>query len=56
MDFVLPARPALDSFEKEVKPMFDQIENLSRQNTALATVRDMLLPRLMKGNVERDNV
>lgn len=51
MDFVLPARPALDSFEKEVGPMFDQIENLSRQNAALAAARDMLLPRLMKEHI-----
>lgn len=49
MDFVLPARNVLERFEKDVEPMFDQIENLTRQNAALAAARDMLLPRLMKG-------
>ena len=46
MDFVLPTRNVLESFEKDVAPMFDQIENLTRQNIALAAARDMLLPRL----------
>ena len=31
--------------------MFDQIENLTKQSAALAAARDMLLPRLMKGEV-----
>ncbi len=50
MDFVLPDRASLDRYEKEVAPMFDQIENLTRQSAALAAARDMLLPRLMKGD------
>ena len=51
MDFVFPARNVLERFGKDVAPMFDQIENLTRQNVALAAARDMLLPRLMKGEV-----
>ena len=51
MDFVLPNRASLGSYEKEVEPMFDQIENLTRQSAALAAARDMLLPRLMKGEM-----
>ena len=51
MDFVFPARNVLERFGKDVAPMFDQIENLTRQNVALACARDMLLPRLMKGEV-----
>ena len=51
MDFVLPDRASLDRYEKEVAPMFDQIENLTRQSAALAAARDKLLPRLMKGDV-----
>ena len=50
MDFVLPTRNVLESFEKDVAPMFDQIENLTRQDAALAAARDMLLPRLMRAN------
>ena len=51
MDFVFPARNVLERFGKDVAPMFDQIENLTRQNASLAAARDMLLPRLMKGGV-----
>ena len=49
MEFVLPTRNSLKSFEKKVAPMLDQIEKLSKQNAVLAATRNMLLPRLMKG-------
>lgn len=48
MDFVLPSRDALDHFGRDVAPMIDQIEKLSRQNVVLAAARDALLPRLLK--------
>jgi type I restriction enzyme S subunit len=51
MDFVLPTKNILESFEKDVAPMFDQIEILVRQSAALAAARDMLLPQLMKGYI-----
>lgn len=49
IEFVLPTRNSLESFEKNVAPMLDQIEKLSKQSAALTAARDMLLPRLMKG-------
>lgn len=51
MDFVLPSRNALDHFGRDVAPMIDQIEKLSRQNIVLAAARDALLPRLLKRGV-----
>jgi len=45
---------SLNKFESAVKPLFEQCGVLSKQNIALATARDMLLPRLMKGHVERN--
>ena len=36
-------------FDMAVEPMFAQKRLLKKQNAALATARDMLLPRLMKG-------
>ena len=54
MDFVFPARNVLERFGKDVAPMFDQIENLTRQNVALATARDMLLPRLMNNKLRKE--
>ncbi len=50
-----PAKETLQEFDDLATPMFKQIAVLSKQNTALAAVRDMLLPRLMKGAVERNN-
>ena len=38
-------------FDMAVEPMFVQKRLLKKQNAALATARDMLLPRLMKGDV-----
>ncbi|MBQ6009665.1 MAG: restriction endonuclease subunit S [Kiritimatiellae bacterium] len=38
-------------FDMAVEPMFVQKRLLKKQNAALATARDMLLPRLMKGGV-----
>jgi type I restriction enzyme, S subunit len=34
-----------------VKPAFDQIENLTISNARLAKARDLLLPKLMNGEV-----
>jgi type I restriction enzyme S subunit len=43
----------LDNFEESVEPLFSQCGVLAKQNTALVTARDMLLPRLMKGDLMR---
>lgn len=39
-------------FEKEFEKMFNVIENLLKQNTKLREARDILLPRLMNGQIE----
>lgn len=39
-------------FEKEFEKMFNLIENLLKQNTKLREARDILLPRLMNGQIE----
>lgn len=41
----------LGDFEEVVEPLFSQCGVLAKQNATLAAARDMLLPRLMKGNV-----
>ncbi|WP_103681274.1 restriction endonuclease subunit S [Alkalispirochaeta sphaeroplastigenens] len=38
-------------FEETVSPLHQQTELLKRQNTALAKARDLLLPKLMNGDV-----
>ncbi|MCH5719887.1 restriction endonuclease subunit S domain-containing protein [Niabella hibiscisoli] len=38
-------------FERTSAPIFDLIWNLQKQNTRLRQVRDLLLPRLMNGEI-----
>ena len=52
LEIVLPkSDDLLDNFEESVEPLFSQCGVLAKQNTALASARDMLLPRLMKGEL-----
>lgn len=44
-----PSTDEIVAFEQTVSPMDEQVKTLSKQNATLATARDMLLPRLMKG-------
>lgn len=48
----LPKSDALvDHFENSIGPLFEMILNLARQNISLKAARDLLLPRLMSGEV-----
>ncbi len=48
---VLPDRRLVNMFEEAVTPMFSLITTLSEQNEKLRTARDLLLPRLMSGEL-----
>lgn len=43
-------------FGIKVKPFFNQIETLLRQNEQLAAARDLLLPKLMSGQLDVSNI
>lgn len=47
-----PTDILLEEFTGLLRPMYDQIANLCQQNSSLAEARDLLLPRLMRGEVE----
>lgn len=49
--FLLPPETLTSNFEHSIDPMFDQIANLIQQNQKLAQARDLLLPRLMNGEI-----
>jgi type I restriction enzyme S subunit len=49
--FVIPDSKLVRAFDETVEPMFRQIENLLQQNQKLKTARDLLLPRLMSGEI-----
>jgi len=47
----LPPDGLLDSFESVIQPVIEQLKTLSFANQKLRTARDLLLPRLMSGEI-----
>ena len=52
MDVVIPDKETLEKFDKLTKTYFNKIKTLQGQNEWLKTARDLLLPKLMSGEVE----
>jgi type I restriction enzyme S subunit len=48
----IPPRSLLDLFSESAEPIFQQIKVLHAQNQKLRAARDLLLPRLMSGEIE----
>lgn len=48
----IPPNDLLINFEKLVSPFFLQINNNEKENQSLINLRDTLLPKLMKGEIE----
>lgn len=49
---VIPSEAELRTFNSIVQPIFAQIRNLRAENDRLAATRDILLPRLMSGELD----
>ncbi len=49
--FVIPDRKLVEIFKNTIEPTFRQIENLLQQNQKLRAAGDLLLPRLMSGEI-----
>ncbi len=49
---LLPARSVINLFDERVKPMFDQIHTLKAGIEFSAKARDLLLPKLMSGQLD----
>jgi len=47
----LPPRSLLTQFDETAKGCFEQISNLTKQNQKLRAARDLLLPKLMNGEI-----
>ena len=52
MDVVIPDKETLEKFDKRAKTYFNKIKTLQGQNERLKTARELLLPKLMSGEVE----
>jgi len=48
---VMPSKTLLEEFESFAAPIHQQVTNLVSQNDKLRTARDLLLPRLMSGEI-----
>jgi len=49
---LLPSEPLLQDFVTVVSPLLDQVGTLMKQSELLRSARDLLLPRLMSGEIE----
>ena len=52
LPILVPSRPEMNRFEERVGPMMTLIKNLLQQNRALLEARDLLLPRLVSGELD----
>lgn len=51
-----PSDKLLQAFSQLIKPIFEQIKNLSLKNQTLKQTRDLLLPRLISGEIDVENL
>lgn len=51
-ELVIPDKESKYDFQDKVKPFFDRIASLQKENSRLSLLRDTLLPRLMSGELE----
>ena len=51
VDVLCPDTRIISDFDQQVKPIFEQIEKLKEYSDKLAQARDLLLPRLMNGEL-----
>ena len=52
INLLVPEPRLVRLFDETATPVFAQLENLTLQNQKLRTARDLLLPRLMSGEIE----
>jgi type I restriction enzyme S subunit len=50
--FIMPFDSLVSHFEHFVSPIFSQLENLTTKNANLRQTRDLLLPKLISGELD----
>lgn len=55
-EILIPSKDVMDQFAKTVTPLFDTIWSNQEQNRKLASLRDILLPKLMSGELNVSNL
>ena len=56
MNILIPQSSILSEFNKSINGIFEQIKNLSIKNENLKQTRDLLLPRLISGQINVENM
>lgn len=56
MPIVLPSENELRDYNKVAIPLVNQIINLTEENKRLVSLRDMLLPKLMTGELDVSDI
>ena len=56
LSIVWPEESVIDNFNDVCSPMYSEIFNLTNQNKLLKEARDILLPRLMTGMIDTDDM
>jgi len=51
IEILVPEEEVIDKFHKLANPMFNKILQINKENQELATLRDLLLPKLMCGEI-----
>ena len=51
IEITVPAREILDKLNKVINPIYEKLIRLKVENQKLATLRDLLLPKLMSGEI-----
>ena len=51
VSMIMPSKALMQNFLATLAPVYDQLKNLKLQNMRLEESRDLLLPRLMNGEV-----
>lgn len=52
MQMLQPSDKIIDAFHIQVNPIFEKIRSLTKESSRLSLLRDILLPRLMSGELE----
>lgn len=55
-EILIPSKDVMDQFTKTVTPLFDTIWSNQEQNRKLASLRDILLPKLMSGELKVSDI
>jgi type I restriction enzyme S subunit len=53
---IMPSTSAITQFENIISPIFDKIHKICIESRRLAELRDTLLPKLMSGEINVNNL